>query len=134
MPNLEDAKRAAQNAVYTAAEAAQDAAAAAGEKAGALKGYAAEKASALVDYAGEKAGALKDLAAGKAGALKDSAAAGVSLMSEKRSLEKSYQALGEWYAAQCGDDAPEAVADVVRAIRASQAKIAELRARGETEE
>ena len=123
MPNLEDAKRAAQNAVYTAAEAAQDAAAAAGEKAGALKDYAAEKASALMGYAGEKAGALKD-----------SAVTSVSLMSEKRSLEKSYQALGEWYAAQCGDDAPEAVADVVRAIRASQAKIAELRARGETEE
>ena len=112
MPNLEDAKRAAQNAVYTAAEAAQGAAAA----------------------AGEKAGALKDLAAEKAGAIRDSAAANVSLMSEKRSLEKNYQALGEWYAAQCGDDAPDAVSDVVRAIRASQARIAELRARGETEE
>lgn len=122
MPNLEDAKRAAQNAMYTAAEAAQDAAAAAGEKAGALKDYAAEKAGALIGYAGEKAGALKD-----------SAAAGVSLLSEKRSLEKNYQALGEWYAAQCGDDAPEAVSDVVRAIRASQSRIAELRARGETE-
>ena len=112
MPNLEDAKRAAQNAIYTAAEAAQDAAAAAGEKAGALKDYAAEKA----------------------GALKDSAVAGVSLMSEKRSLEKNCQALGEWYAAQCGDGAPEAVSDVVRAIRASQSRIAELRARGEAEE
>ena len=123
MPNLEDAKRVAQNAVYTAAEAAQGAAAAAGEKAGALKDYAAEKASVLMDYAGEKAGALKE-----------SAVASVSLKSEKRSLEKNYQALGEWYAAQCGDDAPEAVSDVVRAIRASQSKIAELRARGETEE
>ena len=123
MPNLEDAKRAAQNVMYTAAEAAQDAAAAAGEKAGALKNYAAEKAGVLMDYAG-----------GKAGALKDSAVASVSLMSEKRSLEKNYQALGEWYAAQCGDDAPEAASDIVRAIRASQLKIAELRARGAEEE
>ena len=123
MPNLEDARRAAQNAVYTAAEAAQDAAAAAGEKAGAFKDYAAEKAGALMDYAGEKAGALKD-----------SAVAGVSLMSEKRKLEKNYQALGEWYAAQCGDSAPDAVSDVVRAIRASQSRIAELRARGGAEE
>ena len=112
MPKLEDAKR-----------AAQDAAAAAGEKAGAIR-----------DYASEKAGALRDYAAGKAGAIKDSAVAGVSLVSEKRSLEKNYQALGEWYAAQCGDDAPEAVADVVRAIRASQSRIAALRARGETDE
>ena len=94
MPNLEDAKRAAQNAVYTAAGAAQDAAA----------------------------------------TIKDSAVTGVSLVTEKRSLEKNYQALGEWYAAQCGDSAPDAVSDVVRAIRASQSKIAELRARGETEE
>lgn len=123
MPNLGDVRRAAQNAMYTAAEAAQDAAAAAGEKAGTLKDYAAEKAGVFMDYAG-----------GKAGALKDSAAAGVSLMSEKRRLEKNYQALGEWYAAQCGDDAPEAVSDVVRAIRASQSRIAELRARGEAEE
>ena len=134
MPNLEDARRAAQSAMCTAAQTAQDAAAAAGEKAGALKGYAAEKASALKDSVAEKAGVLMDHVGGKAGALKESAAAGVSLMSEKRDLEKSYQALGEWYAAHCGDDAPEAVADVVRAIRASQAKIAELRARGETEE
>ena len=111
MPNLKDAKRAAQSAMYTAAEAAQGAAAAAGEKAGALKDYAAEKA----------------------GALKDSAVAGVSLMSEKRSLEKNYQALGEWYAAQCGDDVPGAVSDVVRAIRASQERIAELRARGDAD-
>lgn len=123
MPNLGDVRRAAKNAVYTAAEAAQDAAAAAGEKAGTLKDYAAEKAGVFMDYAG-----------GKAGALKDSAAAGFSLMSEKRSLEKNYQALGEWYAAQCGDDAPEAVSDVVRAIRASQSRIAELRTRGEAEE
>ena len=123
MPNLEDAKRAAQNAIYAATQTAQDAAAAASGKAGALKGYAAEKAGVLKDYAGEKAGALKE-----------SAAAGVSLLSEKRSLEKNYQALGEWYAAQCGDNAPDAVSDVVRAIRASQSKIAELRARGETEE
>ena len=123
MPNLEDARRAAQSAVYMAAEAAQDAAAAAGEKAEALKGYAVEKAGALMDYAG-----------GKAGALKESAAAGVSLMSERRSLEKNYQALGEWYAAQCGDDAPAAVSDIVRAIRASQSRIAELRGRGAAEE
>ena len=112
MPNLEDIKRRAQNAAYAATEKAQEAAAAAGEKAGALK-----------DYAGEKAGAIKG-----------AAQANVSLAAEKRNLEKGYQALGEWYAAQCGDDAPEAVADIVKAIRASQEKIAEIKAiRGDRE-
>ena len=123
MPSLEDLKRKAQNAVYTATEKAQGAAAAAGEKAEALKEYAGGKAGALMDYAEEKAGALKGYAGDKA-----------ALVSEKRSLARSYQALGEWYAAQCGDEAPEAVADVVKAIRASQEKIAALRERGVSEE
>ncbi|MBE7003775.1 MAG: hypothetical protein E7425_05760 [Ruminococcaceae bacterium] len=152
MPDLEGMKRKAQNAAYTAAEKAQDAAAAAGEKAeelmgsagekaetlreraseraGELIGRAGEKAAALKDKAGEKAGSLMDLAAEKAEALKDYAVSGVALVSEKRTLEKNYQALGEWYAAQCVDSAPEAVADIVRAIHESQAKIAELRSHG----
>ena len=104
MPSFEDLKRKAQSAAYTATELAQGAAAAAGEK-------------------GEKAGALRDYAEEK-----------TALMSAKRDLAKSYQALGEWYAAQCGDDAPEAVADIVKAIRASRAKIAELRERGADDE
>ena len=112
MPTIEEIKRKAQSAVYDATEIAQGAAAAAGEKVGALRELAGEKAGAIKEYAGEK----------------------TALVSEKRSLAKSYQALGEWYAAQCGDDAPEAVADIVNAIRQSQAKIAELRERGETEE
>ena len=123
MTSIEYIKRKAQNAVYTATEKAQGAAAAAGEKAEALREYAGEKAGALKDYAGEKAEALKDYAGEK-----------TALVSEKRNLAKSYQALGEWYAAQCGDNAPEAVADIVKTIRASQAKIAELRERGEAEE
>ena len=112
MPSFEDLKRKAQSAAYTATELAQGAAAAAGEKAGALKELAGEKAGALRDYAEEK----------------------TALRIAKRDLAKSYQALGEWYAAQCGDDAPEAVADIVKAIRASRAKIAELRERGADDE
>jgi hypothetical protein len=106
----------------------------AGAKAGVFMDYAGEKASALRGAAGEKAGSLIDYAAEKAGALKDYAVSGIALVNEKRTLEKNYQALGEWYAAQCVDSAPEAVADIVRAIHESQAKIAELRSRGaETE-
>ncbi len=152
MPNMEEIKRKAQSAVYTAAEKAQDAATAAGEKAGELKdyagekagalkelagekagafiGYAGEKAEALKEFAGEKAGAFIDYAGEKAGALKGYAGEKAALITEKRNLARNYQALGEWYVAQCGDDAPEAVADVVKAIHASQAKLAELRERG----
>ena len=108
MPNLEELKRMAQSAAYAATELAQEAAAAAGEKASSLKEYAGEKASTLRGYAEEKA----------------------ALLAEKRSLAKNCQALGEWYVAQHGDNAPEAVADIVRAIRASQEKIAALRASG----
>ncbi|MBQ9459135.1 MAG: hypothetical protein IJU66_04300 [Oscillospiraceae bacterium] len=152
MPDFEGMKRRAQNAAYAATEMAQDAAAAAGgmaeelmdragetaaaikdkagEKAGELMDRAGEKAATIKDKAGEKAGSLIDLAAEKAGALKDYAVSSVALMNEKRVLEKNYQALGEWYAAQCVDAAPDAVADIVRAIHESQAKIAELRRRG----
>ena len=61
MANLEDLKRAAQSAAYTATEKAQVVAAAAGEKAGAVK---------------------------------EVAKTNISLVTEKRNLEKSYQALG----------------------------------------
>ena len=108
MPNLDELKRMAQSAAYAATELAQGAAAVAGEKAGALKEFAGEKAGTLKGYAEEKA----------------------ALLTEKRSLARNYQALGEWYAAQCGDNAPEAVADVVASIRASQEKIAVLRSNG----
>ena len=134
MPSMEEMKRKAQSAAYTATEKAQEAAAVAGEKAEEFMGYAGVKAESFRGYAGEKAGALLDYAGAKASALVDSAKTGVALLTEKRNLEKSYQALGEWYAANCGDDAPEAVADVIAAIRASEAKIAELKARGEAAE
>ena len=73
------------------------------------------KAQDAAAFAGEKAGALADYAEEKA-----------ALMGERRRLAANYQALGEWYAAQCVDGAPEAVADIVRAIHESQRKIAEL--------
>lgn len=79
---------------------------------------AAEKAQDAAAAAGEKAGVVKDVAK-----------TNVSLVTEKRNLEKCFQALGEWYAAQCGDEAPEGAADLLKAIRDSQAKLEELRTR-----
>ena len=112
MVNFEQIKRKAQNAAYVATEKAQEAAVTAGEKAGVFLGIA-----------GEKVGALKELAEKKA-----------ALLAEKNSLAKNYQALGEWYAAQCGEDVPEEIEELMGLIRASEEKIAALTADKEVEE
>ena len=91
---------------------AQSAAFAASERAQGAAAVAGEKAVAFKAYVGEKA----------------------ALVAEKRSLNKSYLALGEWYASQCGEDVPDGAADLIDAIRASQAKIAELTERAAAEE
>lgn len=51
-----------------------------------------------------------------------------AILAEKHSMEGNYRALGEWYVAEVGEDVPEAVADIVAAVRASKVKIAELEA------
>ena len=46
------------------------------------------------------------------------------MASERRSMDKNYRAIGEWYVSTLEGDAPEAVADIVAAIKASQKKLA----------
>ena len=50
----------------------------------------------------------------------------VAIAGEQRAIEKNYRAIGEWYVSELKGEAPEAVADIVAAIRASQARIAAL--------
>ena len=58
-----------------------------------------------------------------------------SIIAEKRELDKSYRALGQWYACEYGaGEVPEAVADIMAAVRASQDRIAELQASREAAE
>ncbi len=79
---------------------------------------ATEKVQEAAAVAGEKAGTVREVAK-----------TNVSLMTEKRNLEKAYQALGEWYAAQMGrSDAPEGAADLIASIRASEDKLGRLKA------
>ena len=94
MAKIEEIKRAAQNAAYTATEKAQGMAAVAGEKANAVK---------------------------------EVAKTNISLVTEKRNLEKAYQALGEWYAAQLGEDVPEGAENLVAAIRLTQQNLETLK-------
>ena len=76
---------------------------------------AAEKGKEVAAIAGEKA---QDAA--------ESVKTSVAIASEQRAIEKNYRAIGEWYVSELTGEAPEAVADIVAAIRASQAKITEL--------
>lgn len=77
---------------------------------------ATEKAQEVAAVAGEKANNVAERAKTE-----------YAITAEKRSIDKNYRAIGEWYLSTI-DEAPEAVADIVAAIRASQAKIAELEA------
>lgn len=72
----------------------------------------------------EKAQQVAAVASEKAGEVADKAKTEYEIAAERRSMDKNYRALGEWYVSELNGDAPEAVADVVAAIRASQEKIA----------
>ena len=83
----------------------------------------------------QKARVVAATASEKAREAADSAKISAAIIAEKRELDKSYRALGQWYACEhAGSEVPEAIADVIAAVRASQAKIAELQARREEDE
>ena len=87
------------------------------------------------EEAKQKAKEVAAAARGKARAAADSAKISAAIISEKRELDKAYRAIGQWYACEyAGDDVPDAIADVVAAVRASQEKIAELQASREAAE
>ena len=79
------------------------------------------------EYAGvavDKARDLAEVAADKAKNATDTAKLNMAILTEQRELEKNYRAIGEWYVSTLEGDAPEAVADIVAAIKASQEKLA----------
>ena len=76
----------------------------------------------------EKAKDLAGVAADKAKDLADTAKLNVEISAQQRELEKNYRAIGEWFVAECPHDIPDAIKDVVAAIHAGKAKIAELEA------
>ena len=77
----------------------------------------------------QKARELAATAAEKAREAADSAKISAAIISEKRELDKNYRAIGQWYACENTGEVPEAIADVIAAVRASQEKIAELQTR-----
>ena len=76
--------------------------------------------------AAEKSKEVAAVASEKAQDAAETVKTNVAIAGEQRAIEKNYRAIGEWYVSELKGEAPAAVADIVAAIRASQAKIAEL--------
>ena len=83
------------------------------------------------EYAGvavDKARDLAEAAADKAKSATDTAKLNMAILTEQRELEKNYRAIGEWFISEYTGETPDAVKDVVAAVNASKARIAELEA------
>ena len=83
------------------------------------------------EYAGVAIEKMKDIAgvaAEKARAASEAAKLKVAILAEKREIDKNYRAIGEWFVSEFDGDTPDAVKDVVAAVNASKARIAELEA------
>ena len=93
-----------------------------------------QKAKTVAGNVSEKAKEASE----KAKEVADSAKISAAIMAEKRELDKRYREIGQWYANEYAqEDFPEAIADVMKAVRDSQEKIAALQAereKAETEE
>ena len=86
-----------------------------------------KKAQDVAFVATEKAQEVAAVASEKAQDVAERAKIEYAIAAEKHSIEKNYRAIGEWYVSTV-ETAPDAVADIVAAVRTSQAKIAELEA------
>ena len=87
-----------------------------------------KKAQAYAGVAVEKARDLADTASEKARAAADSAKISMAISTEQREMEKNYRAIGERLVSEYEGEIPAAVRDLVEAVVASKAKIAELEA------
>lgn len=87
-----------------------------------------KKAQAVAEAVAEKAKDAAEVVSEKAKDVSENAKANMEILSEQRELEKNYRAIGEWFVSEFEGEIPDAVKDVVAAVNASKAKIAELEA------
>ena len=90
-----------------------------------------KKAKDLAGVASEKAKDIAEVAAEKAKNASETAKTKMAIATEQREVEKNYKAIGEWFVSEFEGEVPDAVKDVVAAINASKAKIAELSTKAE---
>jgi len=75
----------------------------------------------------EKAKNVANTASEKAKEVADSAKINAAILKERRELDRSYRAIGQWFVAESQTEIPDAIADVVAAAKASLEKIQELK-------
>lgn len=78
--------------------------------------------------AAEKGKEVAAIASEKAQDAADTVKTNVAIAGEQRAIEKNYRAIGEWFVSEYEGEIPDAVKDVVAAVNASKARIAELEA------
>ena len=85
-----------------------------------------KKAQAVAEVVAEKAKDAAEIVSEKAKDVTDSAKLNVEILTEQREMDKNYKAIGEWFVSEYEGEIPDAVKDVVAAVNASKARIAEL--------
>lgn len=58
----------------------------------------------------------------------DLAKINMAIAGEQREMDKTYKAIGEWFVSEYSGEIPDAVKELVEAVNAAKAKIAELEA------
>ena len=87
-----------------------------------------DKLKDMAEVVAEKAKDAAEVVSEKAKDVGEAAKVNVEILSEQREMEKNYRAIGEWFVSEYEGEIPDAVKDVVAAVNASKAKIAELEA------
>ena len=76
----------------------------------------------------KKAKGVAAVAADKAKDAAELTKISVAIAGEQKDIDKNYRAIGEWFVGEYEGEIPDAVRDLVEAVNASKAKIAELEA------
>ena len=82
----------------------------------------------------KKAKDMANLAADKAKDAAELTKITVAIAGEQKEIDKNYRTIGEWFVSEYEGEIPDAVRELVEAVNASKAKIAELEASKPTKE
>ena len=83
---------------------------------------------AFFDELTKKAKDVANLAADKAKDAAELTKISVAIAGEQKEIDKNYRTIGEWFVNEYEGEIPDAVRDMVEAVNASKAKIAEMEA------
>ena len=87
-----------------------------------------KKARDVAYVAADKARDVASVAADKAKDAAELTKISVAIAGEQREMDKNYRTIGEWFVSEYEGQIPDAVRELVDAVTASKAKIAELEA------